>query len=73
MLTMEHASTMAEMAVDILFSEGDPFKGKVNKDSLLKEIQTATLKKLVIEDSDFLSEAEFQTCVENAKKQINNN
>jgi hypothetical protein len=68
---MEHASTMAEMEVDILFSEGDPFKGKVNKDSLLKEIQTATLKKLVIEDSDFLTEEEFQACLENAKKNSN--
>lgn len=71
MLTMEHASTMAEMAVDILFAEGDLFKGKVNKDSLVKEIQAATLKKLVTEDSDFLSEEEFQACLENAKKNSN--
>lgn len=71
MLTMEHASTMAEMAVDILFAGGDLFKGKVNKDSLVKEIQAATLKKLVTEDSDFLSEEEFQACLENAKKNSN--
>jgi len=71
MLTMEHASTMAEMAVDILFSEGDPFKGKVDKDSLVKEIQAATLKKLVTEESDFLTEEEFQACLENAKKHLN--
>jgi len=67
MLTMDHATEMSTMAVDILFSEGDPFGGKVNRDSLVREIKQATLKKLVEEDSDFLTEAEFQACVNAAK------
>lgn len=67
MLTMDHATEMSTMAVDILFSEGDPFGGKVDRDSLVKEIKQATLKKLVTEESDFLTEEEFQACVNAAK------
>lgn len=63
MLTLDHATEMSTMAVDILFSEGDPFGGKVDRDSLVKEIRLATVKKLVVEDSDFLDEEEFQACV----------
>lgn len=63
MLTMEHATKMAEMAVDILFSDGDPFNGTVDKDSLEQEIKLATLKRLVTVDDDLLSEEEFQSCI----------
>lgn len=63
MLTIEHAEAAAEMAVDILFAEGDPFSGKVRRDSLVKEIRLATLTKLVIDDEDVLSEEEFNTCI----------
>lgn len=66
MLTLDHATEMSTMAVDILFSEGDPFGGKVDRDSLVKEIRQATVKKLVVEDSDFLSEEEFQACIKAA-------
>lgn len=66
MKTLDHADQMSAMAVDILFAEGDPFGGKVNRDSLVKEIRQATLKKLVTEDSDFLDEEEFQACVKAA-------
>lgn len=69
MNTLDHAKQMSAMAVDILFSAGDPFKGKVNRDSLEKEIKEATLKKLVTHESDVLSEEEFQACVEAAKHQ----
>ena len=54
MLTLDHATEMSTMAVDILFSEGDPFGGKVDRNKLQAEIRQATLKKLVTEDSDFL-------------------
>lgn len=67
MNTIEHANTMAEMAIDILYSEGDPFKEPIDKSRLQWEIRQATLKKLVIEDSDVLDEAEFQECVNNSK------
>jgi len=67
MNTIEHANTMAEMAIDILYSEGDPFKEPINKSRLQWEIRQATLKKLVIEDSDVLDEEEFQECVNNSK------
>lgn len=63
MLTLDYATEMSTMAVDILLSEGDPFGGRVDRDSLVKEIRQAILKKLVTEDSDFLSEEEFQACV----------
>jgi hypothetical protein len=67
MNTIEHANTMAEMAIDILYSEGDPFKEPIAKSRLQWEIRQATLKKLVIEDSDVLGEEEFQECVNNSK------
>jgi hypothetical protein len=67
MNTIEHANTMAEMAIDILYSEGDPFKEPIDKSRLQWEIRQATLKKLVIEDSDVLDEEEFQECVNNSK------
>ena len=69
MSTAEHATQMSAMAVEILFSAGDPFKGKVNRDSLEKEIRQATLKKLVTAETDILSEEEFQACVDAAKHQ----
>ncbi|CAB4219098.1 hypothetical protein UFOVP1604_181 [uncultured Caudovirales phage] len=67
MQTLTHASTMAEMAVDILFSEGDPFRGKVDRLKLYDAIRQATLKKLVIEDDDILDEEEFQECLKVSK------
>ena len=67
MNTIEHANTMAEMAIDILYSEGDPFKEPIDKSRLQWEIRQATLKKLVIEDSDVLDEDEFQECVNSSK------
>lgn len=69
MTTQQHAAEISVMAVDILFSTGDPFKGKVDRDSLVKEIERATLKKLVECNTDVLTEEEFQACVEAAKLQ----
>lgn len=69
MTTQQHASEISVTAVEILFSAGDPFKGKVDRDSLVKEIERATLKKLVECNTDVLTEEEFQACVEAAKLQ----
>lgn len=69
MTTQQHAAEISVMAVEILFSTGDPFKGKVDRDSLVKEIERATLKKLVECNTDVLTEEEFQACVEAAKLQ----
>jgi uncharacterized protein YaaW (UPF0174 family) len=69
MTTQLEARFWAETAVEILFSAGDPFKGQVNKDSLVTEIEAATLLKLVTEDIPDLSEEEFQECIKNAKTQ----
>ena len=69
MTTQQHAAEISVMAVEILFSTGDPFKGKVDRDSLVKEIERATLKKLVEYDTDILTEEEFQACVEAAKNE----
>ena len=67
MNTIEHATAMAQMAVDILYLEGNPFKEPIDKSRLQWEIRQATLKKLVMEDSDVLDEEEFQECVNNSK------
>lgn len=69
MNTLEHANAMAQFAVDILYSEGNPFMESIDKSRLQWEIRQATLKKLVTEDSDILDEAEFQACVNNSKIQ----
>jgi hypothetical protein len=63
MQTLTQAKVMARMAIDILFSEGDPFSGKVDRLKLYEAIRQATLKKLVTEDSDILEEEEFQECL----------
>ena len=63
MQTLVHATVMAETAVEILFSEGDPFGGKIDRLKLYEAIRQATLKKLVTEDSDILEEDEFQECL----------
>ena len=70
MTTQQHAAEISVMAVDILFSTGDPFKGKVDRDSLVKEIEQATLKKLVAYNTDILTEEEFHACVEAVKLQV---
>ena len=71
MKTLEHATAMADMAIEILFSAGDPFNGKVDKPRLQETIKQATLKKLVTADSDFLEESEFQACIEAAQISMN--
>ena len=70
MTTQQHSAEISVMAVEILFSTGDPFKGKVDRDSLVKELEQATLKKLVAYNTDILTEEEFQACVEAAKLQV---
>jgi len=67
MKTLDHATVTAQMAIDILYSEGDPFNEPIDKSRLQWEIRQATLKKLVMEDSDILDEAEFQECINNSK------
>lgn len=67
MTTQLEARFWAQTAVEILFSEGDPFKGQVNRDSLVTQIEAATLLKLVTEDIPDLTEAEFEECIKNSK------
>lgn len=69
MKTMEHATLLAELATGALFSDGDPFNGKVDKAELNQEIAKQLLKKLVVEDTDFLTEQEFQECVKAVTKE----
>lgn len=66
MKTLDHANELAAVAVEILFSEGDPFKGKVDPIRLQEEIRQATLRKLVVEDEDILDESEFSACIKAA-------
>jgi len=67
MQTLAHAEYLAEVAVEILFSGGDPFDGKVDRVRLQKEIRQATLVKLVTQESDLLEESEFQQCLAAAR------
>lgn len=68
MKTMEHATLLAELATGALFANGDPFNGEVDKTELNQEIANQLLKKLVVDDSDMLTESEFQDCVNAVKK-----
>jgi len=66
MRTLDHAEELSIVAIEILFSEGDPFGGKVDPTRLREEIRQATLKKFVIDDDDVLDESEFGACVKAA-------
>ena len=65
--TLKHSKAHAGFMIDILFEDGDPFNGLVDRDTLVQEVRTATLKKLLIEDDDLLTEEEFNECIKNAK------
>ena len=65
--TLELAALWAETAVDILFSEGDPFNGSVRRDSLVAEVRAQILKGLVLNDEPDLTEEEFAGCVSRAR------
>jgi len=67
MTTLEQAKAQAEFLSQVLYEDGDPFDGLVDKDTLVKEVEFATLKKLVQEDSDILTEPEFNECIQKAK------
>ena len=67
MTTQLEARFWAETAVDILFSEGDPFSGKVDRDRLRTEIEAATLLALIVRDEPELTEEEFQACLKNSE------
>ena len=69
MTTLEHASQLAEMAAGILMEGPVPMGTAIDKDSLVREVRNLTLKKLVLEDSDELTEAELWVCINNSLKQ----
>jgi len=68
MLTTTEARFWAETGVEILFSEGDPFSGKVDRARLIDILYNTTLKKLIEEDTSELSEEEFNQCVAQCMK-----
>ena len=68
MLTTTEARVWAETGVEILFSEGDPFSGKVDRARLIDILYNTTLKKLIEEDTSELSEEEFNQCVAQCMK-----
>jgi len=68
MLTTTEARFWAETGVEILFSEGDPFSGNVDKTRLVDILYNTTLKKLLEEDTSELSEEEFNQCVAQCMK-----
>ena len=54
MKTLDHARFLAETAVEILWSDQDLFDHKINKDSLVKNLEQRFLIKLVETDTDIL-------------------
>jgi len=72
MLTTTEARFWAETGVEILFSEGDPFSGKVDRYQLINILYNTTLKKLLEEDTSELSEEEFNQCVSACMKARSN-
>jgi hypothetical protein len=67
MTTQQEALYWAECGTEILFSEGDPFKGQVPKDSLVQGLYNRILQKLVVDDSPDLEEEEFQEVIQEIK------
>jgi hypothetical protein len=63
MKTLDHARFLAETAVEILWSDQDLFDHKINKDSLVKNLEQRFLIKLVETDTDILEEQEFRDCL----------
>jgi len=68
MTTQEEALYWAETGTEILFSEGDPFKGQVDRDSLVQALYKRVLQKLVEQDEPDLEEEEFQEIIQQLKK-----
>jgi hypothetical protein len=64
--TMDNATEMARLGVETLFGIPE-FARTHDRARLEQEIRMATLKKLVTEDSDVLSEDEFTRCCIAAK------
>ena len=65
--TAETALFWAKTGADILFSESDPFDGKVSREVLEKNLYDEILRKLVDHDTTELTEEEFKKCVELSK------
>jgi hypothetical protein len=64
--TMDNATDVAQLGVETLFRIPE-FARTHDRARLEQEIRMATLKKLVTEDSDILSEEEFTRCCIAAK------
>lgn len=65
--TMDTAVEMAKVGVDALF-EIEEFASKHDRVKLEQEIRMATLRKLVVEDTEVLSEEEFTACCRAAER-----
>lgn len=67
MSTLDNAKFVAEAGVEALF-ENPEIMAKYDRDLLAQNIRMATLKKLIVEDTDLLSEEEFFDCLAASKK-----
>lgn len=64
--TIDNANEAATVGVNALFEMPD-FASRHDRAKLEQEIRLATLKKLVTEDTDILSEEEFIECCKAAR------
>lgn len=67
--TIDNANEAAMVGVDALFSN-PKFASRHDRAKLEQEIRMATIKKLVTEDTDILSEEEFIECCKAARTDL---
>ena len=68
MSTLDNARFVAEAGVEALF-ENPAIMEKYDRDRLAQNIRLATLKKLIVDYTDVLSEEEFFECLSISKKE----
>lgn len=65
--TSDLARYWAKTGTDILFSESDPFDGKVSKDKLEQNLYNRILMNIIDFETTDVSEAQLAECIELSK------
>lgn len=65
--TEDTARYWAKTGTDILFSEADPFDGKVSKDKLEQNLYNRILMNIIDFETTDVSEAQLAECIELSK------
>lgn len=65
--TEDTARYWAKTGTDILFSESDPFDGKVSKEKLEQNLYNRILMNIIDHETTDVSEAQLAECIELSK------